>query len=265
MSSAGAASFERTGQRAIRREPVMGTVFSFDVRNIPAGAALEDALAEAIGRLHWVDDVFSTYSDSSEVNRFDRGELPVGRCSPELRHVITLCHRYAQLTGGYFDAWAGGRFDPSGVVKGWAAQEASLLLARRGFIDHAVDGGGDIVLSGSPADGQSWKVGVRHPLVSGAYSAALSLGPSAVATSGTYERGQHVVNPFTRRPAAELVSVTVVGPDMVDADAYATAALAMGRDAPGWLSSLDGYESQVVSAEGRGWSTPGYKALTGDR
>ena len=239
----------------------MGTVFSFDVRNPPAGTDVGRALDEAVAWLHWVDVTFSTYKASSEVSRFDAGELPAGRCCAEMRHVIALCHRYGELTAGYFDAWATGRFDPSGLVKGWAVQEASLLLARRGLLDHVVDGGGDVVLSGGPGPGQAWRVGVKHPSVPGAFCAGLWLEAGAVATSGTYERGQHIIVPFTGRPATELVSVSVVGPDLVAADAFATAALAMGVAAPDWLGGLESYESQVVSARGRGWSTPGFKAL----
>jgi thiamine biosynthesis lipoprotein len=83
----------------------------------------------------------------------------------------------------------------------------------------------------------------------------------AVATSGTYERGSHVLDPFTGRPAAGLVSATVVGPDLTIADAFATAALAMGIRAPDWLITLNGYEAQVITPKGTGWSTPGFRHL----
>lgn len=239
----------------------MGTGFTFDLRNCPPGAEAKAALDDAVAWLCWVDNTFSTYKTTSQVNAFDRGELTAGDCCPELRRVMALCHRFHTLTEGYFDAWATGRFDPSGAVKGWAVQEASFRLARHGFMDHMVDGGGDIVLSGNPEPGRKWHVGVRHPAKTSAYCAALELGPGSVATSGTYERGPHVWDPFRQRPAEGLVSVTVVGPDLAEADAFATAALAMGRAAPEWLMELDGYEAQVVSADGGGWSTPGFKKL----
>jgi thiamine biosynthesis lipoprotein len=251
--------------RVLRREAIMGTVFTFDLRNCPPDARPEAALDDAIVWLSWVDETFSTYRTASQVNAFDRGELTAAGCCAELKHVIALCHRFNTVTGGYFDAWATGRFDPSGVVKGWAVQEASFTLARHGFMDHVVDGGGDIVLSGGPERGGKWHVGVRHPAKAGAYCAALKVGPGAVATSGTYQRGQHVWDPVRQRPAEGLVSVTVVGPDLVEADAFATAALAMGPAAPEWLAGLDGYEAQVVAAEGRGWSTPGFKKLGSSR
>jgi thiamine biosynthesis lipoprotein len=252
----------------VHHEAVMGTVVTFDVR-VPAGAegmpapaeALEAAVKAAVGWLHWVDATFSTYQYGSEVNLFDRGELAAADASAELRHILALCHELHGVTGGFFDAWASARFDPSGVVKGWSIEEASSILVAAGFPDHAIDGGGDIRLRGAPGPGRAWEVGVRHPCRREAYCAALSLSEAAVATSGTYERGAHVINPFTALPATELASVTVVGPDLTMADAYATAALAMGTDAPGWLADLDGYEAQVVSEQGRGWSTAGFKRL----
>ena len=115
-------------------------------------------------------------------------------------------------------------------------------------------------LRGAPGPDGPWHVGVRHPLQRDAYCATLSLGEGAVATSGTYERGPHVLNPFTGKPAIELVSATVVGPDLTVADAYATAALVMGGQAPAWLSRLTGYEALIIGPDGRGWSTPGWPA-----
>ena len=256
------------GTGTVRHEAVMGTVVTFDVR-APAPArgirataeSVEVAVQAAVGWLHWVDLTFSTYQYGSEVNRLDRGELAVAECSVEVRQILSLCHELDKATGGFFDAWATARFDPSGVVKGWSIEQASSILVAAGFPDHAIDGGGDVRLRGRPGPGQYWHVGVRHPCYPGAYSAALSLAEGAVATSGTYQRGAHVVNPRTGRPATELLAVTLVGPELTITDAYATAALAMGAEAPAWLAGLDGYEAQVVSEQGRGWSTPGFKRL----
>lgn len=245
----------------VHQEALMGTVVTFALHTQAPNRAVKTALGEAVEWLHWVDATFSTYKEDSEVNRFDRGEVAAGECSPELRHILALCHRMARETGGSFDAWALGHFDPSGVVKGWSVDRASDILASHGFHDHLVDAGGDLRLRGAPLGGGAWTVAVRHPLDKSAYSAALLLPEGAVATSGTYERGRHVVDPFSRRPAGDLASVTVVGPDLTTCDAYATAALAMGVNAPVWLDGLAGYESQVVTPEGRGWWTPGFAQL----
>lgn len=261
----GASSAARTSPPArngvVCHEAVMGTVVTFDVRTPAPPEQVKAALAAAVAWLHWVDDTFSTYKPQSEVNRFDRGELAVGGCCEELKTVIALCHKFKGRTGGFFDAWAGGHFDPSGVVKGWSIERASQMLLEAGLPDHTIDGGGDVRLSGAPGTARPWHVGVRHPLQREAYCAALSLAGGAVATSGTYERGLHVLDPFTGRPASDLVAATVVGPDLTSADAYATAAVAMGAAAPGWLEGLTGYEALVISPEGRGWYTRGFKDL----
>jgi thiamine biosynthesis lipoprotein len=247
--------------RTVRHDVVMGTVVTFDVRTPAPPPQVDAVLGSAIAWLHWVDDTFSTYKSDSEVNRFDRGELAIGECCEELKEVIALCHGFNGATGGFFDAWASGHFDPSGVVKGWSIEQCSRLLREAGLADHAVDGGGDVQLSGAPGAGRPWHVGVRHPVQREAYCAALSLSGGAVATSGTYERGPHVLNPFSREPATDLVAVTVVGPDLTSTDAYATAAFAMGARAPGWLESLVGYEALVIWPDGTGWSTRGFKEL----
>ena len=248
-----------TGVGVVRRIEVMGTVVSFDVRTPAPPGEVHAAIDAAASWLRWVDETFSTYKPSSEVNRFDRGQLPLEECCADLRLILALCHRLNQGTGGFFDAWAGGRFDPSGVVKGWSIDRASDLLAASGLTDHAIDGGGDIRLRGTPSPGTAtWQVGVRHPLRKDAYCAALSVPEGAVATSGTYERGLHVINPVTGQPANELAAVTIIGPDLTTADAYATAAMAMGQAAPAWLQTLKGYEAQVITPDGAGWSTEGY-------
>jgi thiamine biosynthesis lipoprotein len=87
-----------------------------------------------------------------------------------------------------------------------------------------------------------------------------------VATSGVYERGSHVLDPFTGHPASGLRSVTVVaagpGADLGTADAYATAALAMGERGVDWLGRVDGYAWTVVTDDGRLISSEGFDTLT---
>ena len=246
------------GTGVVHQEPVMGTVVTFDVVTAASAPEVQAALRRAVEWLHWVDETFSTYKPDSEVSRFDRGELELADGSAELRQIFALCHRFNGETDGFFDAWAGGSFDPSGVVKGWSIEKASRLLAEAGLPDHLIDGGGDVRLRGAPGPDLPWHVGVRHPLEPGAYCATLSIGDGAVATSGTYERGHHVLNPFNGKPATELVSATVIGPDLTVADAYATGALAMGVQAPAWLDRLNGYQALVIGPDGRGWSTRGW-------
>jgi thiamine biosynthesis lipoprotein len=236
---------------------VMGTVVAFEVRHRSAGQA-RPALGAAVEWLHWVDATFSTYRTDSEISRLDRGELSESDCHAEVRHVLALCEDLRVTTSGFFDARASGRLDPSGVVKGWAVERASEMLTGFGCPDHLIDGGGDVRVHGSAGEGADWQIGVVHPFRLDAYCAALHLGRGAVATSGTYQRGFHVLDPTTGRPAMELAAVTVVGPDLTRADAYATAALAMGPSALSWLDRVAGFEALIVGADGRGWETSGF-------
>ena len=247
----------------VHAESVMGTVVTFDVRTPGAAPAHRAAIEAAVAWLHWVDATFSTYRADSEISRLDRGELAEEDCHPEVRAVLARCEALRRETGGYFDARAGGHLDPSGFVKGWSIERASTQLAAAGWPDHAVNGGGDIRLRGragaaDAASARSWQVGLTHPFQLDAYCAALALEEGAVATSGTYERGWHVLDPHRGTPAMDLVAVTVVGAELATTDAYATAALAMGRAAPEWLASLPDHEAYVIDADGGGWETAGF-------
>lgn len=239
-------------------EHVMGTVFTLDVREPGVPAA---AVAEVVTWLHAVDATFSTYRADSEVSRLGRAELALDSCSDDVRAVLARCAQLSDETGGYFSARPGGGLDPSGYVKGWAIERASDLLRAAGSRNHSVNGGGDVQCIGSPEPGRPWRIGIAHPLRPGALSAVVAGAPGqdlAVATSGTAERGAHVLDPHTGRPPQGLASVTVVGRRAADVDAYATAAFAMGLGALVWLAGRTDLHSRVVLADGRSWSSPGF-------
>jgi thiamine biosynthesis lipoprotein len=204
-----------------------------------------------------VDARFSTYLPDSEVNRVHRGELTSADFSPDLTRVLATCADLWRETDGYFDAYATGRLDPSGYVKGWAVEVASARLAAAGSTHHCLNAGGDIRTRGHNAVGENWRVGIRHPWLADKLSWVLTVTDGAVATSGTYERGDHVFNPRDGGPAKGLRSVTVVGPDLALADAYATTALAMGEPGLAWLAGLTGrgYESAAVTDDGRAFTS----------
>lgn len=238
-------------------EHVMGTVFSFDVRE-PDSPALRAALAEAVSWLHTVDEVFSTYRTDSQISRLDRGELAEEQCLPEVREVLRLCREAADASGGWFSLTASGRLDPSALVKGWAIARASRLLDGAGLRHHSVNGGGDLQLSGGTAPGRPWRIGVAHPLRPAELATVLTGHDFAVATSGVAERGCHIVNPHTGRPATALASLTLVGRDLTTVDTWATAAFAMGDAARDRVEDLDDIEAFAVRPDGRCWWTTGF-------
>ncbi|MEU0224966.1 FAD:protein FMN transferase [Streptomyces sp. NPDC006284] len=231
----------------------MGTVFSFDVRG-GEPAAVRAALDAAVAGLHRVDEVFSTYRADSQVSRLARGELTVGACVPEVAEVLELAVEAERVSDGWFSTSYRGRLDPTGIVKGWAVERAARRIAAAGATGVNVNGGGDVQVLGAPGAGRPWRVGVADPLRPGGLAAVVSAAAAAelaVATSGTAERGAHIVDPRTGRSAVtDLVSVTVVAPRLTWADCWATAAFARGaREGLRWLESLDGVEALLVTAE----------------
>jgi thiamine biosynthesis lipoprotein len=175
--------------------------------------------------------------------------------------VLERCAALRQETGGWFDVRATGRLDPSGFVKGWALDGAGAILAEAGARSFCLHAGGDVLVRGEPAPGRPWRVGVQHPLRRDRVAAVLGARDLGVATSGAYERGPHIVDPHRGRPPEGVLSVTVVARDLGLADAYATAAFAMGLDGPAWTASLPGCHALTILADGRVLSTPGMARL----
>ncbi|MEV3860628.1 FAD:protein FMN transferase [Streptomyces sp. NPDC050095] len=247
-----------TAQGLRHVEHVMGTVFSFDIRDKPT-PAIRSALAEAVRQLHDVDAVFSTYRPDSHISRLDRGDIRLDACPPEVHEVLSLCAHATDVTEGWFDIAPAGVLDPSGLVKGWATEAASRLLHGAGAHHTCVNGGGDLRLRGKAAPGVPWRLGIAHPLLPGELVTVVTADHDlAVATSGVAERGAHIVDPYTGTPAAAFASLTVIGPELTTTDAYATAAFARGEGARAWLEGLEDYEALAVLPDGQVWRTGGF-------
>jgi FAD:protein FMN transferase len=242
---------------ATHLEPCMGTLFAVDVRD---PGDWDGAVAAVVAWLHRVDAVFSTYRPQSDISRIRRGELRAADADPLVAEVLALCAEVERETAGCFSARWDGRLDPTGLVKGWAVQRASELLRARGSQNHAVGGGGDVQLAGEAAPGVPWRVGISDPHDQSRLVAVVAARDAAVATSGTAEHGGHIVDPRTGAPARELAAVTVVGPSLTRADAYATAAVAMGAGALRWLESAPGHEGLVIPAVGTPQATSQFYA-----
>jgi thiamine biosynthesis lipoprotein len=227
--------------------PVMGTVVSFDLHDpIPV-----ETMSAVTRWLDHTDRVFSTYRRDSDISRLDRGECRLADCDPDVALVLRLCAQASTTTDGYFCATVSGRLDPSGLVKGWAIERASELLRAAGSRHHVVNGGGDIQAVGPTADGTPWRVGISDPNDGGHLLCVVDVVGRAVATSGTAERGRHVLNPRTGRPADHFASVTVISARLTDADVLATAAIARGATAAEWLEGLPGVAALLVATDGQ--------------
>jgi thiamine biosynthesis lipoprotein len=246
---------------------IMGTVMSIAA---PAGAdpkLFAEAAEAAFARLRHADEVFSPFKQDSPVSRIKDGRLPLADLGThpygaQIREVLAVCASLKAQSGGAFDAWAVGDppvFDPCGAVKGWAAEKASAVLASHGLPSHTLGAGGDVRVRGGSVE-EPWRVGITDPHAPGRILAVAELTGGAVATSGTAERGAHIWDPRNGRWASHLIQVTVIGPSLAWADGYATAAMALGAQAYGWLNTLaerTGYQSLTVDHQTGVWWTPG--------
>lgn len=217
-------------------ERVMGTVVSFDIcpGDVPA-LEVRMGLRRACALFARADAVFSLWKPESPMSRLRRGEIALADTPVEIGEVLELCVQARTLTEGWFDPWAmPGGLDPTGLVKGWAASKALQLLDDLGVDGVMVNAGGDVASSGEPIPGVPWRIGITDPRSRSSLLCAVS-SPGAIATSGIYERGSHIIDPFTALPRARWCSATVIGPDLVMADAIATALCAAGAEGAGFV------------------------------
>lgn len=243
----------------VRVEHVMGTVVSLDLRDHGIAADVVDAV---FLWFHEVDRRFSTYRDDSEVNQVNRGIRSTAGCSHELHDVLTLCDQVDQESDGAFDARSlGAGLDPSAVVKGWSVDRAVAILEGAGARNFSLNAGGDVVARGLPESGRTWRVGIRHPEQADKVAVVINATNCAVATSGAYERGHHIIDPRTGRPATGLLSMTVVGPTLALADAYSTAAYVLGPEGVAWILRRPGYDAYAITTAQRAVYTPGFARL----
>jgi thiamine biosynthesis lipoprotein len=201
-----------------------------------------------------VDQRFSTYKKNSEVSKLNRGELKKSELSDQLKLVQKLCQETKLETDGYFDPIdKSNNFDPSGIVNGWAINEAGKILRKEDIKIFFIDAGGDIQVSG-----KIWKVGIRNPFSVKEIIKVIEVKSEGVATSGTYERGQHIYNPKTGTEVEEIVSLTVIGSNIYEADRFATAAFAMGKAGINFIEQMQGLEGYMIDDKGIATLTSGF-------
>jgi FAD:protein FMN transferase len=237
-------------------EQVMGLPISIHLRGPSVrSSGIEELVAATYDELRAIDMLFSTYEPGSEVSRINRGELSLAEAHPLLTEVAALCYIARERTDGCFESRlpnpdGGTWWDPSGVVKGWAAERAARRLAGIAGHDVSVNAGGDIAVVPGRADSTPWRIAIEDPDDNARPLAVVPLVAGGIATSGTGARGLHIHDPRSGLPADRVRSVTVVGPSLLWADVYATAAMVKGPDGVDWLDSVAGYEGLVVGPDG---------------
>ncbi len=234
----------------------MGTPISIHVlsRGNSIDPSSERAIAACFAELRDIDRIFSTYREDSDIRRIARGELALGDADPRVAEVESACRAAAIETSGLFSAMWRGWFDPTGYVKGWSVESA----ARRHLaplVSHEVavgiNAGGDMQLFTAPQADWRWNVGIADPHRPGDTIATLEVADGAVATSGSAERGHHIVDPRTGAAARGVVSATVVADGLTHADLWATAAVVAGFDDRSWIARSRTRTGLVIADDGR--------------
>jgi thiamine biosynthesis lipoprotein len=210
--------------------------------------------------LHEADEELSTWKPQSALSRLRRGELELGDAPPRLGEVLGRSALARELSGGWFDPWRmPGGVDPTALAKGWIAEQALGRLRRAGIRAAMVNAGGDVVAFGEPEPGRPWQIGIQDPRRAELFVAVVEL-DGAVATSGGYERGDHILDPESGLPARRLLSATVTGPELDLADALSTGLFAAGERGLERIGSIPGYEALVVENDGSLLETAGFTA-----
>lgn len=214
---------------------------------------------EIFSYFHYIDSKFSTYKENSEISQINKGRLKEYQYSNEMKKILFLSEKTKKETDGYFDININGILDPSGIVKGYAIFEAAKALKVKGFDNFYVEIAGDIQVYGKNEKNDFWKIGIQSPFNLGELVKVVKLKDKGIATSGTYIRGNHIFNPKQKNKVKDIVSITVIGPNVYDADRFATAAFAMGGKGIEFIEKLKGFEGYMIQKDKKAVYTSGFE------
>jgi thiamine biosynthesis lipoprotein len=243
-------------------EALMGTTITIETAD---PFAAKNDLDKVFSYFESVEKKFSVFKQDSEITLINNGTIKQYDWSKDMNLVFELSEKTKHETKGYFDIMTpDGRYNPSGLVKGWAIYNASKLLKVRGYRNFYVEAGGDIQAYGLNSQGELWSVGIKNPFNIQQIVKVVFLKNNGIATSGTYIRGQHIYNPRDNiSPLHEIVSVSVIGPNIYEADRFATAAFAMGQQGILFIENLNGFEGYMINKDGLATQTSGFEKYTG--
>lgn len=246
-------------QRVTHQEPVWGTIVTFDVRGVAVDDDAHKAIEFAVRFLHDVDAWFSTYRADSSITALRNGLRSFEQMPDIVQQVLRGCESARDLTGGVFDPWAVPTgVDPSGYVKGWAAQIAAEIVVGNGLPNVSVNAAGDIACRGLESPDRPWQIGIRHPAHADEIVRVVAARDCSVATSGEYERGAHIHNPKQAGAPMALTSATVIGPDGGLADALATALVIAGRPGVDWFAGMPEWSAYLIDGDQASYFGPAF-------
>ncbi len=234
---------------------IMGMPITVEI----ADKASSSDLDQVFNYFKEIDEKYSPYKNTSELSKVNAG-LAKDKWSKEFREILKLCEQTKQQSNGYFNITHGDKLDPSGLVKGWAINQASHQLKARGFNNFFIEAGGDIQAQGNFKPGSPWKIGIRNPFKTTEIVKVITIHNQGVATSGTYVRGDHIYNPLDNfKKVNSIKSLTVIGPDVYEADRFATAAFAMGKFGIAFIDALPGFEGYQIDDKQIATYTEGFE------
>ena len=221
--------------------------------------ATEENVNEIFSYFHYIDNKFSTYKENSEISQLNRGELKESGYSDDMKKILYLCEKTKKETNGYFDIHINNIIDPSGIVKGYAIFEAANILKNKGFNNFYIEIAGDVQTYGKNEKNKKWSVGIQNPFNPDEIVKIVYLKGQGIATSGTYRREDHIYNPKSKEKADDIISMTVIGPNVYEADRFATAAFAMGKKGIKFIEKLKGFEGYMIQKDKIAVYTSGFE------
>jgi len=222
----------------------------------------DEDINEVFAYFHYIDSKFSTYKKNSEISQINRREIREKDFSLDMKKIIALCEQTKKETNGFFDINNNGFLDPSGIVKGYAINQGANILKNKGYKNIYVEIAGDIQVYGKDQNGQSWKIGIQNPFHLNEIVKVVNLSNKGIATSGTYLRGNHIYNPKSKIKNEDFVSVSIIGPNVYEADRFATAIFAMGEKGPKFMTTLNGFEAFFIRKDKQAIYTQGFEMYT---
>lgn len=222
--------------------------------------AKEEDISEVFSYSHYIDKKFSTYKKDSEISQINRGELNKLNYSNEMKKILSLSQKTKEETNGFFEINNNGILDPSGIVKGYAINNGANILIQKGYKNIYVEIAGDIQVFGNNGKDNFWKIGIQNPFNLEEIVKVVKLKDKGIATSGIYIRGSHIINPKKKKPVEDIISITVIGPNVYEADRFATAAFAMGKKGIGFIEGLRGFEGYIIQKDKTAVYTSGFSA-----
>jgi thiamine biosynthesis lipoprotein len=239
-----------------KQKIIMGMLVVVNV--VDKGVTDED-INEVFSYFHYIDNKFSTYKKDSEISQINKGELKESQYSSEMKKILFLSEKTKRETNGYFDIHINGILDPSGIVKGYAIFEAAKILKFKGFNNFYIEIAGDVQAYGKNEKKEKWSVGIQNPFALNEIVKVVYLKGQGIATSGTYARGNHIYDPKSREKVDTIISMTVIGPNVYEADRFATGAFAMGGKGIEFIEKLKGFEGYMIQKDKKAVYTSGFE------